>query len=297
MTGRERGFLLLASHLGDPARKPLTGPQLRSLAQRVQEMDVDDPDRDLTEKDLRTLGYGQAMAKRIVDLLSEEERLDHYLARGKRAGCICVTRVSPGYPVLLRQRLGLDAPAVLWCRGDVGLLNTPGVALVGSRDLREENRRFAAEVGRQAVDQGLVLISGNARGADRTAQDAALESGGNVISIVADELTAHPIRENVLWVSEDGFSEPFSAQRALSRNRIIHALGWRAFVAQTRAKMGGTWDGTVKNLRMGWSEVYCFDDGSEGCDLLTRMGAFPVKTDDLNDFAALPAKERTLFDT
>ena len=297
MTGRERGFLLLASHLGDPSRKPLTGPQLRSLAQRVREMEVDDPDRDLTEQDLMALGYGQAMAKRIVELLSEEERLDHYLARGKRAGCVCVTRVSPDYPVLLRQRLGLDAPALLWCRGDVGLLNTPGVALVGSRDLAEENRRFAAEVGKQAVKQGLALISGNARGADRTAQDAALESGGNVISIVADELTGHPIRENVLWVSEDGFSEPFSAQRALSRNRIIHALGWRAFVAQTRANMGGTWDGTVKNLRFGWSEVYCFADGSEGCGLLHRMGAFPVKTEDLNDFAALPAKEQSLFES
>ena len=198
--------------------------------------------------------------------------------------------------MLLRQRLGLDAPAALWCRGDLSLLNTPGVALVGSRDLREENRRFAAEVGKQAVKQGLSLISGNARGADRTAQDAALDAGGSVISIVADELTAHPIRENVLWVSEDGFSEPFSAQRALSRNRIIHALGWRTFVAQTRAKMGGTWDGTVKNLRMGWSEVYCFDDGSEGCDLLTKMGAFSVNSEDLQNFATLPAKERTLFD-
>ena len=296
MTGRERGFLLLASHLGDPARKPLTGPQLRSLAQRVRGMEVDDPNRDLTEGDLMALGYGQAMAARIVGLLSEEERLDHYLARGKRAGCVCVTRVSREYPVLLRQRLELDAPALLWCRGDLRLLNTPGVALVGSRDLCEENRRFAAEVGKQAVKQGLSLISGNARGADRTAQDAALDAGGSVISIVADELAGHPIRDRVLWVSEDGFAEPFSAQRALSRNRIIHALGWRTFVAQTRAKMGGTWDGTVKNLRFGWSEVYCFDDGSQGCDLLCRMGAFPVKTEVLQDFAALPAKEQSLFE-
>lgn len=296
MTGRERGFLLLASHLGDSSRKPLTGPQLRSLAQRVREMDVDDPDRDLTEGDLMALGYGRAMAKRMMELLSEEERLDHYLSRGKRAGCVCVTRVSREYPVLLRQRLGLDAPAVLWCSGDLNLLNTPGVALVGSRDLLDENRRFAAEVGKQAVKQGLSLISGNARGADRTAQEAALEAGGNVISIVADELTGHTIRDGVLWVSEDGFAEPFSAQRALRRNRIIHALGWRTFVAQTRANMGGTWDGTVKNLRFGWSEVYCCNDGSQGCALLCSMGAFPVQAEDLQNFAALPVREYTLFD-
>ena len=275
MTGRERGFLLLGSHLGDPERRPLTGPQLRSLAQRVRDLNVDCPDRDLTRQDLIGLGYGGSMAAHIIALLGEEDRLDHYLAQGKRAGCVPVTRVSPGYPVLLRRRLGLDAPALLWARGDTALLNAPGVALVGSRDLCERNREFAWEVGRQAALQGLTLISGNARGADRTAQEGALASGGTVISIVADELDRQPLRERMLWLSEDGFSEKFSAPRALSRNRIIHALAWRTFVAQSRAKMGGTWDGTVKNLRFGWSGVYCFDDGSEAAGLLTRMGAFP----------------------
>ena len=296
MTGRERGFLLLASHLGDASRSPLTAPQLRSLSQRVREMDLDDPNRDLTEKDLLALGYGRNMASHILHLLSEEDRLDYYLAKGKRAGCVPVTKVSVQYPAMLRQRLGQDAPALLWARGDYSLLNAPGVALVGSRDLRSDNHDFAAAVGRRAAAQGLALISGNARGADRTAQEAARSSGGTVISIVADELDRQPIRDGVLWLSEDGFSEPFSAQRALSRNRVIHAMAWRTFVAQSRAKMGGTWDGTVKNLRFGWSDVYCFDDGSEATRLLTRMGAFPVGMEDLQDFASLPAKDRGFLD-
>lgn len=296
MTGRERGFLLLASHLGDPDRRPLTGPQLRVLAQRVREMEVDDGDRDLDAADLIALGYGKVMAARIVALLSEEERLDHYLCRAARAGCLPVTRVSKDYPPLLRQRLGLDAPAVLWARGDVSLLNAPAVALVGSRDLAHENRQFAAEVGRQAARQGLALVSGNARGADRTAQDACLSAGGTVISIVADELAKQPFRENLLYLSEDGFNAPFSAQRALSRNRVIHALGWRVFVAQTSLHMGGTWDGTVKNLRAGWSDVYCFADGSRGTDALCDLGAFPIGISELSDFAALPTKEPSLFD-
>lgn len=296
MTGRERGFLLLSSHLGDSDRKPLTGPQLRILAQRVRDMEIHNPERDLDVQDLTALGYGQKTAERIVALLGEEERLDHYLSRAARAGCVPVTRVSKDYPVLLRQRLGLDAPGVLWVRGAVSLLDTPAVALVGSRELHEENRAFAAEVGRQAAFQGLALVSGNARGADRTAQEAALAAGGFVLSVVADELARQPLRENLLYLSEDGFDDPFSAQRALSRNRCIHALGWRTFVAQTGAHMGGTWDGTVKNLRAGWSEVYCFDDGSEGTGLLCRMGAFPIGISALSDFAALPAKEPSLFD-
>ena len=296
MNARERGFLLLASHLGDPDRRPLTGHQLRVLGQRVRDLTVDDPDQDLTEQDLLGLGYGREMAVRIVSLLDEEERLDHYLARGKRAGCVPVTRISEQYPVLLRQRLGQDAPAVLWARGDLSLLNAPAVSLVGSRDLLPENRKFAAEVGKQAAKQGLTLISGNARGADRTAQDACLSSGGTVISVVADELERHLLRENLLYLSEDGFDEPFSAQRALSRNRVIHAMGWRVFVAQTALETGGTWDGTAKNLRARWSDVYCFSDGSRGAEELCRMGAFPIGISDLSDFASLPATEPNLFD-
>ena len=296
MTGRERGFLLLASHLGDPDRRPLTGPQLRVLGQRVRDLRVDDPDRELDIRDLRALGYGTAMAERITALLAEEERLDRYLSRGARAGCVPVTRASAEYPVLLRQRLGPDAPAVLWARGDRSLLNAPAVALVGSRELLAENRRFAAEVGKQAACQGLALVSGNARGADRTAQEACLAAGGAVISVVADELAKQPRRENLLYLSEDGFEEPFSAQRALSRNRIIHAMGWRVFVAQSGLNMGGTWDGTVKNLRAGWSEVYCFADGSPAAAALEEMGAFPAAEGDLSDFAALPMKEPSLFD-
>ena len=296
MRPAERGFLLLASHLGDPDRRPLTGPQLRVLSQRVRELQVDDPERDLKEQDLLSLGYGREMAGRIVTLLSGEDRLDRYLARGRAAGCVPVTRISESYPVLLRQRLGLDAPAVLWARGDVRLLNAPAVALVGSRDLRHPNRAFAAEAGKQAAQQGLALVSGNARGADRTAQDACLASGGAVISVVADALAEKPLRENLLYLSEDSFDEPFSALRALSRNRVIHALGWRVFVAQTALEMGGTWDGTVKNLRSGWSDVYCFADGSAGAQELCALGAFPIDSADLSDFASLPAREPSLFD-
>ena len=296
MNPRERGFALLASHLGDPHRRPLTAPQLRVLAQRVEQMEVQEPDRELNVEDLRALGYGHEMASRIVSLLGDEDVLDYYLSRGRRAGCVSVTRVSAEYPLLMRRNLGLDSTGILWAKGDLSLLNTPAVALVGSRDLKAENRRFAEEVGRQAALQGLTLVSGNARGADRTAQEAALEAGGTVISVVADELAKQPIRENMLYLSEDGFEEPFSAIRALSRNRCIHAMVWRTFVAQTGSGTGGTWDGTVKNLRAGWSDVYCFRDGSEGAENLHRMGAVDISIDDLSDLGTLPEREKSLFD-
>ena len=288
MNARERGFLLLSSHLGNPERRPLTTAQLRTLADRMRSMERPAEDRSLRASDLMALGYGREFSQRVVDLLEEEEALARYLHRGAKMGCRPITRVSPEYPLILRQRLGLDSPGCLWVKGDVSLLNAPAIALVGSRDIRERNRDFAEEVGRQAALQGLALVSGNARGADRASQNACLESGGQVISVIADELSKQPFRENILYVSEEDFDEPFSSQRALSRNRVIHALGRMVFVAQSDLGKGGTWDGTVKNLRFGWSPVACFRDGSEASVQLEQMGAYLIDKTDVQDFGTLP---------
>ena len=296
MNPREQGFLLLSSHLGNPERKVLTDAQLRTLADRVVQVKRLREDRDLTVRDLIALGYGREIAQRILSLLEETELLEYYIRRGEKFGCTPVTRVSPDYPLILRQRLGLDSPGCLWAKGDLSILNTPAIALVGSRNLKEPNRKFAVELGRQAARQGLTLVSGNARGADRAAQNACLEAGGRVISIVADELAKQPLQENVLYLSEEDFDAPFSSQRALSRNRCIHALGRMVFVAQSDLGKGGTWDGTVKNLRFGWSPVACFRDGSEASIQLEQMGVYLVGQEDLAEMGIPLQGDMSLFD-
>ena len=295
MTGAEMGFLLLSSQLGNPDRKVLTTAQLRVLGQRVRQLQVDDPDRDLTQRDLQALGYGEDMARRILTLLDETDLLEHYCMRSIKADCTYLSRICAAYPEALRQKLGDDSPGVLWAKGDLSLLSLPKVALVGSRELLPENREFAKEVGRQAALQGYVLVSGNARGADKAAQDACLAAGGQVISVVADKLESHSIRPNVLYLSEDGFDCDFSAQRAISRNRVIHALGGKTFVAQCGYQTGGTWDGSVKNLRFGWSAVYCFEDGSPAQSLLQEMGANAVTMEELSNISDLKNRNISLF--
>ena len=296
MNPRERGFLLLTSQLGDPERRPLTAVRFRRLAQRMQGEKKPADDRELTVEDLKRLGFGGGEAARILALLSEEDRLDHYLARAERSGCHCLTPFSGFYPQELENALGTDAPAVLWYRGDAQLLRNPKIALVGSRDIGPENAEFARQAGIAAARQGFTLVSGNARGADRIAQDACLEAGGSVISIVADALTAHTPSERHLFLCEDSFDLPFSNIRALSRNRCIHALGQLVLVAQAALQKGGTWDGTSRNLRLGWSPVYCFADGSDAATVLEQMGAQQISLDQLADLSALPKYSLNLFD-
>ena len=294
MNRRERGFLLLTSHLGDPERKVLTVAQLRTLALRMRDMACPTEERDLNESDLLRLGCDRELTKRILSLLEQEEMLDAYLGKSAAHRCVPITRVSDHYPQILRQRLGLDSPGCLWARGDVEILNTPAISLVGCRELSVPNREFAEAVGYQTAEQGLTLVSGNARGADRAAQEACLKAGGRVISIVADGLSRVPAR-NMLYLSEDGFDKEFSAQRALSRNRCIHALGRMVFVAQCDLQKGGTWSGTVKNLRFGWSPVACYRDGSEAMRQLEQMGAYQIGLEDLRDFACLQISDNLLW--
>ena len=296
MNAREQGFLLLTSHLGDPDRKPLTVAQLRVLTACVRASEQPREERNMVTEDLMAMGYNRPSAERIVSLLSESERMRSYIMKGVRAGCMPITRITTGYPQLLHKRLGSDTPGVLWAKGEISLLEAPAIALVGSRELREENIAFAREVGRQAAVQGFVLVSGNARGADREAQEACLAAGGRVISIVADSLARQNVRKNVLYLSEDSYDLPFSTPRALSRNRLIHCMGRVTLVAQCRKEKGGSWDGSVNNLRHCWSPLYCFDDGSEGANALMDRGASPVTDWHLADFAGLIENGLNFFD-
>lgn len=287
MTGAEQGFLLLTSPLGDPNRHVLSASQLRRLRERVRGHSPQNPDRDLEPGDLMRLGYVPEEAEWIWSLLSQEELLKRYLNRGQRYGCTPLTWLTEGYPRRVLDALGGESPGSIWAKGDMALLGKPRIALVGSRELRPENGEFAREAGRQAALQGYVLLSGNARGADRTAQEACLQWGGSVISVVADRLCDHKERKGVLYLSEDGFDLPFSAQRALSRNRLIHSMAEVTLVAQCNFRKGGTWGGSQRNLRGGWSRLVCFDDGSEAVQALCREGAVTADLEMLKELKQL----------
>lgn len=295
MNPREAGFLLLGSCLGDPARRPLTPPQLQRLAARVRLHPIPGADEEeLTPAHLFKLGSSHSEAEHIVSLLSETDRLSAYLDRAGALGLQCLTRANPRYPRRLMRALGDRAPSVLWFDGNLDLLQRTGLSLVGSRELRPENRTFAQTAGLQMARQGYVLVSGGARGADAAAQASCLTGGGQVIAVLAGPLTGASHR-NLLLCCEDSFDLPFSPARALSRNRLIHILGEKTLVAQAAFGSGGTWAGATENLRRGWSPVFCFTDGSPGAKALLERGATGVTISQLTDFSSLQPAQTVFF--
>ena len=253
--------------------------QARELSRRARAAGIgeEDPFRDVTVKDVRRLGYSEYEAGHIVLLLGRERQLDGYLLAAEKADVAVITRLDARFPQRLREQLGARCPAALFCRGDLPLLQRPCISVVGSRHLASPGAQFAAQAGRLAAREGFTLCSGDAMGADRTAQEACLRGGGSVLIFPATELVYCPARENVLYAAEGGFELGFSAQRALGRNRFIHAMGEKTLVAQTSFGKGGTWSGSLDNLQHEYSPLFVFDDGSEGARALCARGATPVQ--------------------
>lgn len=85
------------------------------------------------------------------------------------------------YPSLLAELD--DAPPLLIAKGDIGLLDRSAIAIVGARNASAAACRFARSLAHDLGREGLVVVSGLARGIDSAAHDGALESG--TIGVVA----------------------------------------------------------------------------------------------------------------
>jgi len=256
MSPEERELLLLCSNLGDHLT-PLSLQQYRAYA------------------DKKAAGVPIPMTERLAGLLNREERLEQKLREWSEKGVTWVTALDAAYPEVFLKKLKEEAPPVLYLLGDASLLRKSGISVVGSRELREANVRFAETIGRLAAESGRLLISGDAKGADRTAQNAALDAGGCVVSFILDSLLSRKPRQRMLYVSEEGPECHYTILRAHSRNRLIHCFGECVFVAQCTDGTGGSWSGSMKNLTRHWSPLYMFNDGSAGAAHLIREGAIP----------------------
>jgi DNA processing protein len=153
---------------------------------------------------------------------------------------------DPAYPPLLRAIP--DPPEELWVLGDIGALEGPCVAIVGSRAAShyatEIARALAFDLGRC----GMVVVSGMARGVDGAAHRGALQAGGRTIAVLGSGVDVlYPSEHADLMeripnsgavVSEFPPGAPPLPGHFPRRNRVISGLSRAVVVIEAGEKSG-----------------------------------------------------------
>jgi DNA processing protein len=178
-----------------------------------------------------------------------------------------------------------DAPAVFYGCGDIGLLETGGLAVVGSRHADDLLIDYTQSVGALAARANTTVISGGAKGIDQAAMRGALEAGGKVCGVLADSLEKTTMRrddrdliiaDSLTLISPYDPSAGFNIGNAMQRNKLIYALADASLVVSSDLDSGGTWAGAVEQLdKLRFVPVYVRSTGerSAGLDALSKKGA------------------------
>jgi DNA processing protein len=141
-------------------------------------------------------------------------------------------------------------PAVLFWRGDLGGLDRPCVALVGTRRATAGGRGIAYELGRDLAAAGVCVVSGLALGIDGAAHRGALAAGGRgcTVGVAASGVDrVYPRQHDELWtqvaaegavISETPPGRAAQAWRFPARNRIIAGLAAMVVVVESHSAGG-----------------------------------------------------------
>jgi DNA processing protein len=240
----------------------------------------------------------QAMKAR----LARSEDFEAELERLAEAGIQFLTEFDDSYPTLWRLKLGDKCPPNVFVAGNVALLNSMAVGVVGSREVDPQGAYFARDIGERAAKLGFAVISGGAKGVDEIAMKAALGSGGRAIGILADSLA----RTMSKWDLDSGnvcLATPFSPNtgfqvpNAMARNKLIYAGSRVTAVASAALESGGTWAGATEALKSSLCPVLVRDCGLPGNRALIERGGIAIRRatelDDLLE-TARPMQERLL---
>jgi len=171
--------------------------------------------------------------------------------------------------------------------GDMSLLDSGGLAVVGSRHVDDSLIDYTMAVGQLAARAGRALVSGGAKGIDQAAMRGTLEAGGKVCGVLADSLEKTAMnREHrnllldgqLVLISPYDPSAGFNVGNAMQRNKLIYALADASLVVSSDLNKGGTWAGAVEQLdKLKFVPVFVRSTGesSAGLDGLRKKGALP----------------------
>jgi len=273
--------LALTSRLVKSAVKPLSSREFWALRRSVEPSAL----RGTTAIEIASeLAIPGEDAERIARLFDRATGIAVALETLNHSGIWTITGVGECYPERLRARLHDAAPIVLHGVGDTSLLSTDGVGVVGSRDISEHGSLIACEIAQTAVQSGLPVVSGAARGVDQDAMNAAFKVGGQVVGVLADSLERAVTRPGtrrgvaggqICLVTPYTPSAPFSVGNAMGRNKIIYGLSRYTIVVATDQESGGTWAGATEALKKHYGRVASWTGAgsSAGNNALVKQGA------------------------
>ena len=176
--------------------------------------------------------------------------------------------VHPGhqlYPDSFSALVQRGLLPILFCRGETSLLESQGIAIVGSRNASEEGVRISRQFAGDLALRGENVISGYAKGIDMNAHLGALEKDGTttiVLSFGILRFSRKPVLDESTWeskslvVSQFHPAETWNAGNAMSRNKLVCALGKAVIVIECgreqdeNGNRSGTFDAGKTALEM-----------------------------------------------
>ena len=172
--------------------------------------------------------------------------VDRAVQRADRLGIEVVTWRSPRYPEPLWHLA--DPPPVLFLRGNIDLLGSDAVTVVGARRATSRSRDLAERLGRALAEAGVTVISGMALGVDGAAHRGALDAHGDTVAVlgtgadIAYPRSHYPLFRRILdrglAVSEFLPGTPALPHHFPRRNRILAALARVTVVVEAGVRSG-----------------------------------------------------------
>ena len=219
------------------------------------------------------------------------ERAARVLEEARAEGVTVTMLGEVGYPPALLDLP--DPPPVLFSLGDIGVLERPAVAVVGTRDPTPYGERMATRLARELAAAGAVVVSGMARGIDAAAHRAALALGEPTAAVLGGGANVpYPVahRELLARIARSGaaISEHPCGTRPgpgafPRRNRLIAALARITIVVEAGYKSGALLTATLASqIGRAFAAVPGPIDmpQSAGANQLLRDGAAVIATVD-----------------
>ncbi len=162
---------------------------------------------------------------------------------------------GPSYPERLKQCL--DAPILLFSKGNINLNNSRVLSIVGTRNATSYGVRFCERLIHELRAVNPIIVSGFAYGIDITAQKAAQRNGLQTIGCLAHGFnTIYPkkhrrymplIEDFGGFITEFWSDDPFDRKNFLKRNRIIAGMSEATVVIESAEKGGSLVTADIAN--------------------------------------------------